>query len=102
MSIENVRIQSVILAPHLMLVVPEIELPEFGIQLWPGAVLIFQRGHVHGAHTGHFVATEIVSDNSVRCCMPVLVKGTLVPNTAAGLAFEEAIFCPNRANTSAA
>jgi len=101
MSIENARIQSMVLAPHLMLVVPEIDLPEFGVQLWPGAVLIFQRSYVYGAQTGHFVATDIVSGNSIRPCLPVLVKGVLLPNTHGGLAFEEAIFCPNEGKASA-
>jgi len=102
MSIERVRIQSVVLAPHLMMVVPDMNLPEFAIQLWPGVVLIFQRSYVHGASTNHFVATEIASGNSIRPCMPVLVKGVLLPNTGDGSAFEEAIFCPNEGKSMVA
>jgi len=101
MNLENVRIQSMVLAPHLMLVVPEIDLPEFGVQLWPGAVLIFQRSYVHGAQTGHFVATDIVSGNSIRPCLPVLVKGVLLPHTAGEQVFEEAIFCRNEGKAAA-
>jgi len=83
-----------------MVVVPETDLPEFAIQLWPGAVLIFQRNYVHGTPTDHFLATEIVSDYSIRPHPPVLVKGTLFPSVPVRQVFEEAAFYPARPEVS--
>jgi len=94
MAIDNAKIQSVLLTPHLMMVVPETTLQEFGIQLWPGTVVLFQRSAIHGVQTGHFVATDILSDNSIRPYLPVLAKGALLPTTTHRPYFEEMGFYP--------
>jgi len=85
------KIGSVLLASKLTIVVPDTDLREFAIQLWPDTFLVFTRPSLF-TPAGHFVATELVSASSPRQHPPTFLIGALRTNNQGDLVFQEVGF----------